>query len=187
MECFSEKAGIPLAGALNFFYHLDTYPFISQGVSDLHCMSSKYLADALLQVYQKNTAHLMITACETREVQDIPEHSRHKVAFAMNCFWCKGQEEICTMQTADTTPARAPEDAPALVKKIGKTTYKVRVHFSQTSTETMSDKIKRRPGTFKQVPVPCHAKRKGAAVIPLYPRFQEIVPQSCTLDAPYPG
>ena len=30
-----------------------------------------------------------------------------------------------------------------LVKKIGKTTYKVRVHFSNTSTETMSDKIKR--------------------------------------------
>ena len=53
-------------------------------------------------------------------------------------------EEIRTMQTADTTPARAPEqDAPALVKKIGKTTYKVRVHFSDTSTETMSDKIKR--------------------------------------------
>ena len=46
-------------------------------------------------------------------------------------------KETCTMQTADTTPARA------LIKKIGKTTYKVRVHFSQTSTETMSDKIKR--------------------------------------------
>ena len=30
-----------------------------------------------------------------------------------------------------------------VVKKVGKTTYKVRVHFSQTSTETMSDKIKR--------------------------------------------
>ena len=29
-------------------------------------------------------------------------------------------EETRTMQTADTTPARAPEDAPALVKKIGK-------------------------------------------------------------------
>ena len=52
-------------------------------------------------------------------------------------------EETRTIQTADTTPTRAPEDAPALVKKIGKTTYKVRVHFSQTSTETMSDKIKR--------------------------------------------
>ena len=52
-------------------------------------------------------------------------------------------KEPRTMQTANTIPARAPEDAPALVKKIGKTTYKVRVHFSTTSTETMSDKIKR--------------------------------------------
>ena len=52
-------------------------------------------------------------------------------------------EETRTMQTADTTPARAPEDAPALVKKIGRTTYVVRVHFSKTSTETMSDKIRR--------------------------------------------
>ncbi|WP_373166218.1 transposon-encoded TnpW family protein [Agathobaculum sp. Marseille-P7918] len=52
-------------------------------------------------------------------------------------------EEPRTMQPVDTTSARAPEDAPALVKKIGRTTYKVRVHFSQTSTETMSDKIKR--------------------------------------------
>ena len=48
-----------------------------------------------------------------------------------------------TRNTAPT-PTPAPEqDAPALVKKIGKTTYKVRVHFSTTSTETMSDKIKR--------------------------------------------
>ena len=44
--------------------------------------------------------------------------------------------------TVNTTPI-TQEDAPALVKKIGKTTYKVRVHFSTTSTETMSDKIKR--------------------------------------------
>ncbi len=35
------------------------------------------------------------------------------------------------------------KDEPALVKKIGKTTYVVRVHFSKTSKETMSDKIKR--------------------------------------------
>ena len=52
-------------------------------------------------------------------------------------------EGSCTMQIANTTPARSPEDIPALVKTIGKTTYKVRVHFSQTSNETMSDKIKR--------------------------------------------
>lgn len=36
-----------------------------------------------------------------------------------------------------------PEDRPALVKKIGKMTYIVRVHFSTTSTETFSDKVKR--------------------------------------------
>ena len=52
-------------------------------------------------------------------------------------------EETCTRQTVDTATARSPEDIPALAKTIGKTTYKVRVHFSNTSTETMSDKIKR--------------------------------------------
>ena len=52
-------------------------------------------------------------------------------------------EETRTMQTADPAPARTPEDVPALVKKIGKTTYKVRVHFSDTSNETMKDKIMR--------------------------------------------
>ena len=40
-------------------------------------------------------------------------------------------------------PAIQPNDAPAMVRKIGKTTYNVRVHFSDTSRETMSDKIKR--------------------------------------------
>ena len=49
-------------------------------------------------------------------------------------------KEPRTMQVADAvTASRAPE----MVKKIGKTTYKVHVHFSNTSTETMSDKIKR--------------------------------------------
>ena len=53
-------------------------------------------------------------------------------------------EETRTMQVADAaTASRVPENTPAMVKKIGKTTYKVRVHFSDTSTETMSDKIKR--------------------------------------------
>ena len=35
------------------------------------------------------------------------------------------------------------DECPALVKKIGKTTYRVTIHFSTTSRETMSDKIKR--------------------------------------------
>ena len=32
---------------------------------------------------------------------------------------------------------------PTVSKQIGKTTYIVRVHFSQTAKETMEDKIKR--------------------------------------------
>ena len=44
---------------------------------------------------------------------------------------------------ADTTATAGAENPPALVKKIGRTTYIVRIHFSETSTETMSDKIKR--------------------------------------------
>ena len=53
-------------------------------------------------------------------------------------------KEPRTMQAADAaTASRAPENTAAMVKKIGKTTYKVRGHFSQPSTETMSDKIKR--------------------------------------------
>ena len=45
--------------------------------------------------------------------------------------------------TPRATTVQPEPNAPALVRKIGKTTYKVRVHFSTTSTETMSDKIKR--------------------------------------------
>ncbi len=47
--------------------------------------------------------------------------------------------EKITEDTTTTTPAK---DAPALVNKIDRTTYIVRVHFSKTSMETMSDKIK---------------------------------------------
>ena len=44
-------------------------------------------------------------------------------------------KEPRTMQMADAAAAaRAPENTPAMVKKIGKTTYKVHVHFSNTST-----------------------------------------------------
>ena len=34
-------------------------------------------------------------------------------------------------------------EQPDLVKKIGKTTYRVKAHFNPTARETMSDKIKR--------------------------------------------
>ena len=47
--------------------------------------------------------------------------------------------EKITEDTA-TPPAK---DAPALVKKIGRITCIIRVRFSKTRKETMSDKIKR--------------------------------------------
>ena len=37
----------------------------------------------------------------------------------------------------------AQEDPPALIKRIGGMTYIVRVHFSTTSKEAFSDKVKR--------------------------------------------
>ena len=46
--------------------------------------------------------------------------------------------------TPRTTTIQPEQNAPALVRKIGKTTYKVRVHFSTTSTETPRATVRRR-------------------------------------------
>ena len=56
------------------------------------------------------------------------------------------EDKDMTIDTTDTSAAPtqiAQDNPPALVKKIGKMTYIVRIHFSETSTETMEDKIKR--------------------------------------------
>ena len=57
------------------------------------------------------------------------------------------ETENMNMTAAANIPASedvpAQENPPALVKKIGKMTYIVRVHFSTTSKETFSDKVKR--------------------------------------------
>lgn len=50
------------------------------------------------------------------------------------------------MNTATDNRASLPiqeDEHPTLVKKIGKTTYRVTIHFSTASQESMSDKIKR--------------------------------------------
>ena len=48
------------------------------------------------------------------------------------------------MTKAKNTVTTATEQtAPVLVRKIGKTTYMVGIHFSQTSKETMDDKVLR--------------------------------------------
>ena len=55
-------------------------------------------------------------------------------------------ENMTTSAPEDTAVSQAApqeKEPPAMVKKIGKMTYIVRVHFSTTSKETFSDKVKR--------------------------------------------
>ena len=53
VECFAKKTGISLDCALDFFYRSELYRLISEGVSDMHCMSDEYLADELITEYKE--------------------------------------------------------------------------------------------------------------------------------------
>ena len=50
---------------------------------------------------------------------------------------------MCSENLTPNTLLQLDDEPLTLVRQIGKTTYQVRVHFSTTSRETMSDKIKR--------------------------------------------
>ena len=51
IECFAKQQGVSLDAALNFFYHSETYQFMRDGVSDMHCMSDLYLVEELKEEY----------------------------------------------------------------------------------------------------------------------------------------
>ena len=51
---FAERCGITLGEALDFFYHSDEYTLVSQGISDMHCMSDEYLAEDLENEYRRS-------------------------------------------------------------------------------------------------------------------------------------
>ena len=55
----------------------------------------------------------------------------------------QGEKKTVLVPATSGKTSRTQDRPPDLVKKIGKTTYLVRVHFSQTSRETLEDKIKR--------------------------------------------
>lgn len=44
---FAQDTGINVRTALDFFYHSDIYKDMSEGISDMHCRSDKYLAREL--------------------------------------------------------------------------------------------------------------------------------------------
>lgn len=58
IECFAEKMQISLDDAMDFFYRSELYVLISEGVSDLHCMSDQYLADELADEYMQTHSKL---------------------------------------------------------------------------------------------------------------------------------
>jgi len=54
----------------------------------------------------------------------------------------RGKETDYMNNEKPTTTTTTPKvEQPDLVKRIGKTTYRVKVHFNPNSRETMSDKI----------------------------------------------
>ncbi len=53
IELFAKRLGVGYDAALDFFYKSETYKLISNGVSDLHCMSDEYLVAELLDEYNQ--------------------------------------------------------------------------------------------------------------------------------------
>ena len=54
VERLSVQVGISLDEALSLFYHSECYRLISEGVSDMHCMSDEYLVEELIMEYNRN-------------------------------------------------------------------------------------------------------------------------------------
>ena len=44
----AKKMNISESEAMDLFYNSKTYPLISEGVSDLHCLSDSYLAEEIM-------------------------------------------------------------------------------------------------------------------------------------------
>ncbi len=72
-----------------------------------------------------------------------------KVLFTNERFWNISADAkmlygilLDRMSLTSFLPGQTPQ-RPTVRKQIGKTTYIVRVHFSETAKETMEDKIKR--------------------------------------------
>ncbi len=47
VELFAKHNGLTLENALDVFYHSELYKLMSEGISDMHCMSDEYLVQEL--------------------------------------------------------------------------------------------------------------------------------------------
>jgi hypothetical protein len=81
-------------------------------------------------------------------------------------------QEEKTLRAEPAPPEPTEQTAPPILTiRIGKTTYKVAIHFSNTSDETMGDKIARLVGTEA-------GNQSVATDAPTKPPPKEPVPQS---------
>ncbi len=51
---FAEETNITLKEALDIFYHSELYVLMSEGVSDMHCMSDDYLVQELIDEQEES-------------------------------------------------------------------------------------------------------------------------------------
>lgn len=52
VELFANENHLSLDAALDLFYHSDLYRLMSEGSSDMHCMSDEYLLQDLTMEYK---------------------------------------------------------------------------------------------------------------------------------------
>ncbi len=52
IELFANENQLSLDAALDFFYHSSLYQLMSEGSSDMHCMSDQYLSQDLTSEYK---------------------------------------------------------------------------------------------------------------------------------------
>lgn len=54
VELFAKRNGLTLEKGLDIFYHSQLYKLMSEGVSDMHCMSDGYLVQELEEEQKTN-------------------------------------------------------------------------------------------------------------------------------------
>ncbi len=54
VSLYAEKNHISVGDALAIFYRSELYKLVSEGVSDLHCMSDEYLVEELCDEVARN-------------------------------------------------------------------------------------------------------------------------------------
>lgn len=54
----AKKGHISMRKALDIFYKSKLYPLVSEGVSDMHCMSDEYLVEELIDEISKSGSNV---------------------------------------------------------------------------------------------------------------------------------